>query len=151
VNQTEMLHQMCHEVLAVADVRAICKNRGLPNQAASSRSMLEALFLSDAGVAVAMRPLDRTEIALLHLLRAQDKPVDVAFFSRLDPRQSERWSHGTFSQRFQGVYSRVKDRLVRWGDPPSRARPGIVDEEDENGKVAVCPAGAVGTPPASAG
>jgi hypothetical protein len=115
VNQTEMLHQMCHEVLAEADVRAICKNRGLPNQAASSRSMLEALFLSDAGVAVAMRPLDRTEIALLHLLRAQDKPVDVAFFSRLDPRQSERWSHGTFSQRFQGVYSRVKDRLVRGG------------------------------------
>src|SRR5271157_3848881 len=110
-----MLHQMCHEVLAEADVRAICKNRGLPNQAASSRSMLEALFLSDTGVAVAMRTLDRTEIALLHLLRSQDKPVDVAFFSRLDPPQSERWSHGTFSQRFQGVYSRVKDRLVRGG------------------------------------
>jgi hypothetical protein len=106
---------MCHEVLAEADVRAICKNRGLPNPAASSRSMLEALFLSDAGVAVAMRRLDRTEIALLHLLRAQDKPVDVAFFSRLDPRQSETWSHRTFSQRFQGVYSRVKDRMVRGG------------------------------------
>ena len=54
MNQTEMLHQMCHEVLAVADVRAICKNRGLPNQAASSRPMLETLFLSDAGVAVAI-------------------------------------------------------------------------------------------------
>jgi hypothetical protein len=110
-----MLHQMCHEVLAEADVRAICKNRGLPNQAASSRPMLETLFLSDVGVVVAMRTLDRTEIALLHLLRSQDKPVDVAFFSRLDPPQSERWSHGTFSQRFQGVFSRVKDRLVRGG------------------------------------
>ena len=55
MNQTEMLHQMCHEVLAEADVRAICKNRGLPNQAASSRPMLETLFLSDTGVAVAMR------------------------------------------------------------------------------------------------
>src|SRR5262249_33865570 len=32
-----------------------------------------------------------------------------------------------------------------WGDPPPRARPGIVDEEDENGAVAVCPAGAIGT------
>ena len=63
MNQTEMLHQMCHEVLAEADVRAICKNRGLPNQAASSRPMLETLFLSDAGVAVAMRSLDRTDIA----------------------------------------------------------------------------------------
>ncbi len=115
MNQTEMLHQMCHEVLAEADVRAICKNRGLPNRAASSRSMLEALFLSDAGVAVAMRRLDRTEIALLHLLRSQDKPVDVAFFSRLDPPRKERWFDGTFSQRFQGVFARVKDRLVRGG------------------------------------
>ena len=110
-----MLHQMCHEVLAEADVRAICKNRGLPNQAASSRSMLVSLFLSDTGAAVAMRKLDRTEIALLHLLRSQDEPVDVTFFSRLDPPQSDRWSHGTFSQRFQGVFARVKDRLVRRG------------------------------------
>src|ERR1043166_793600 len=110
-----MLHQMCHEVLAEADVRAICKSRGLPNQAASSRPMLESLFLSDAGVADAMRTLDRAEIALLHLLGSLDKPVDVAFFSRLNPPKSERWSHGTFSQRFQGVFARVKDRLVRGG------------------------------------
>jgi hypothetical protein len=115
VNQTEMLHQMCNEVLAEADIRAICKNRGLPNQAASSRPMLEILFLSDEGVAAAMRALDRTEIALLHLLRSQDKPVDVAFFSRLDPPRNERWSYGTFSQRFQGAFSKVKDRLVRAG------------------------------------
>jgi hypothetical protein len=110
-----MLHQMCHEILAEADVRAICKNRGLPNQAASSRSLLETVFLSDAGVPAAMRTRDRMEIALLHLLRSQSKPVDVSFFSRLDPRQSERWSYGTFSQRFQEVFARVKDRLVRGG------------------------------------
>ena len=85
MNQTEMLHQMCHEVLAETDVRAICKNRGLPSQAASSRHLLENLFLSDTGVAVTMRSLERSEIALLHLLRGHDKPVDVAFFSRLDP------------------------------------------------------------------
>jgi hypothetical protein len=115
VNQTEMLHQMCHEVLAEADVRVICKNRGLPNQAASSRLMLESLFLSDVGVAVAMCTLDRIEIALLHLLKSQDTSVDVAFFRRLNPPQSKGWSYGTFSQRFQGVFSRVKDRLVRGG------------------------------------
>src|SRR5215813_2755624 len=102
-----MLHQMCHEVLAEADVKAVCKNRGLPNQAASSRHLLENLFLSDTGVAVALGVLDRAEIALLHLLNAQDKSVDVAFFSRLDPPKSKPWSHGTFTQRFQGVFSRV--------------------------------------------
>src|ERR1700719_4707774 len=110
-----MLHQMCHEVLTEADVRAICKNRGLPNQTASSRHLLENLFLSDAGVAVAMGTLDRSEIALLHLLRSHDKPVDAAFFSRLDSPQSKGLFHGTFSQRFQRVFSRVKDRLVRGG------------------------------------
>jgi hypothetical protein len=76
---------MCHEVLAEADVRAICKNRGLPNQAASSRPMLETLFLSDAGVAVACA-LDQLS-ALLHLLRSQDKPVGVSFFSLDRPKQ----------------------------------------------------------------
>ncbi len=110
-----MLHQMCHEVLADADVKAVCKNRGLPGQAASSRPVLETLFLSDAGVAAAMAKLDRTEIALLHLLGSQDEPVDIRFFSRLDPPKSEAWSYGTFSQRFQGVFTRVKDRLVRGG------------------------------------
>lgn len=110
-----MLHQMCHEVLAEADLRAICKHRGLPHQAASSRPLLESLFLSDAGVAVAMRTLEHREIALLHLLRSHDKPVDVAFFSRLCPLRSEERAYGTFSQRFQGVFSRVKDRLVRQG------------------------------------
>ena len=115
MNQTDMFHQMCHEVLAEADIRAICKSRGLPNQAASSRPMLETLFLSDAGVAVALRTLDRTEIALLHLLSAQEKPVDVAFFRRLDQPKSERWLYGSFTQRFQGVFTKVKDRLVRRG------------------------------------
>ena len=66
-----MLHEMCHEVLAEADVKAICISRGLPNQAVS-RQLLENLFLSGAGAAVAMRQLDRTEIALLHMFRTPD-------------------------------------------------------------------------------
>ncbi len=115
MNPTQMLHQMCHEVLSEADVRAICKHRGLSKQAASSRSILETLFLSDAGVADAMRTLDRTEIALLHLLSNQNKPVDVSFFSLLDPPRPEKRWHLTFSQRFQKVFARVNDRLVRRG------------------------------------
>ena len=115
VNQTEMLHQMCHSVLSEADLKAICKNRGLPSHAASSRGLLESLFTSDTGVAAVLATLDRTEIALVHLLRAFGKPVDVAFFSRLNPPRKERWSYGTFTQRFQGVFSKVKERLVRRG------------------------------------
>lgn len=115
MNPMEMLHQMCHEVLAEADLRAICKNRGLPSKAASSRPLFESLFLSETGVAEAMSTLDRTEIALLHLLRLQDEPVDVTFFRRLAPPRRDEWSYGTFSQRFQGVFTQVKDRLVRRG------------------------------------
>jgi hypothetical protein len=106
---------MCHEVLAEADIRAICKNRGLPKQAASSRPLLESLFLSDTGVAAAMHTLDRTEIDLLHLLQSQDEPVDISFFRRLNPPQIKAWTYGTFTQHFQGVFARVKDRLVRRG------------------------------------
>jgi hypothetical protein len=111
----KMLHQMCHEVLAEVDIKAICKSRGLPNQAVSSRTVLESLFLSETGVSVAMSKLDRIEIALLHLLKNQDKPVNVAFFSRLDPTLNKGRTYGTFTQRFQGLFTKVKERLVRAG------------------------------------
>jgi hypothetical protein len=112
-----MLRQMCQSVLSEADVRAICKARGLPDHAASSRSLLESYFLSDTGVAVALAAIDRTEIALLHLLKAVGKPVGVAFFSPLNPpeKRKDGWSYGTFTQRFQGLFSTVKERLVRRG------------------------------------
>ena len=66
-------------------------------------------------MAATLAALDRTEIALLHLLKAVGKPVNVAFFSRLNPPKNERWSYGTFTQRFQGLFSTVKERLVRRG------------------------------------
>jgi hypothetical protein len=115
VNQTEMLHQMCHSVLSEADIKAICKNRGLLGDVVSSRSLLESLFMSETGVAATLAALDRTEIALLHLLKAVGKPVDVAFFSRLNPPKKERFYFGTFTQRFQGLFATVKERLVRRG------------------------------------
>jgi len=48
----DMLHQMCHLVLAGTDVKAVCKARGLPSQAASSRGVLETLFLSTQGLTI---------------------------------------------------------------------------------------------------
>ena len=115
MNRTEMLHQMCHKVLSNADVKAICKKRGLPSQAVSSRSVLENLLISDTGVAAVVGTLDPSEIACLHLLKAIDKPVDVAFFDRIYPAKNGRSLYGTFSQRYQGAFSKVKERLVRAG------------------------------------
>jgi len=107
----EMLHQMCHVVLAGTDVKALCKARGFPSQAASSRGILETLFVSPQGLSPVFKSLDRNEIALLHLLK-NTGPVDVAFFSRA---YGGKHSYGTFNQRFQNVFAKVKQRLVRGG------------------------------------
>ena len=107
----DMLHQMCHVVLAGTDVKAVCKARGFPPQATSSRGVLETLFLSSQGLSQAFDSLDRNEIALLHLLK-NTGPVDVAFFARAYGGKN---SYGTFSQRFQTVFTKVKQRLVRCG------------------------------------
>jgi len=106
---------MCQEVLSNADIKAICKNRGLPGQAASSRSVLENLLISDTGVPAVLETLDPKEIAGLHLLKAIDQPVDVAFFDRIYPAKHGRSFYGTFTQRYQSALSKVKERLVRRG------------------------------------
>ena len=106
---------MCHDVLSQVDVKAICKHRGLSSQAASSRSLLESLFVSDAGVVAVFETLDPPEIALLHLLKTIDTPVDISFFGCIYGVKSDKWSYGTFTQRHQSVFSKVKERLVRRG------------------------------------
>jgi hypothetical protein len=110
-----MLHQMCHRVLSQADIKAICKARGLPAQAASSPSVLETLFVTDCGLQAALGSLEPLEISLLHRLKAVDKPVDVSFFTRLAPDKANRRAHGTFTQRYQDVFKQAKERLVRKG------------------------------------
>ncbi len=108
---TDMLHQMCHTVFAGTDVKAVCKARGFPSQAASSRGVLETLFLSSQGLGKVFDSLERKEIALLHLLKTTG-PVDVSFFGRV---YSGSYSNGTFSQRFQTAFTKAKQRLVRNG------------------------------------
>jgi len=109
---SNMLHQMCHVMLAGTDVKALCKARGLPPEAASSRGILETLFLSPQGLANVFESLDSNEVALLHLLKSAKAPVDVEFFSRV---YGGKHSYGTFNQRFQSCFAKVKQRLVRNG------------------------------------
>ena len=108
----DMLSQMCRVVLADTDVKALCKARGLSPQATSSRGILETLFLSPQGVSNVFNSLDRNEVALLHLLKNYESPVGVAFFSRAYGGEH---SYGTFNQRYQNVFAKVKKRLVRGG------------------------------------
>jgi len=108
----EMLHQMCHEVLAGADVKALCRARGFPPEAAASRGILETLFLSPQGLSNAFAVLDSSEIAVLHLLKSARAPVDVTFFTRV---YGGKHSYGTFNERFKNCFAKVKQRLVRNG------------------------------------
>ena len=107
-----MLHQMCHAVLAGTDIKALCKARGLPPQALSSRGILETLFLSPQGLTNVFESLDSNEIALFHLLKNSDASVGIEFFSRA---YGGNHAYGTFNQRFQDCFAKVKQRLVRNG------------------------------------
>jgi hypothetical protein len=114
VNLTDLVQQMCRSVLSQADIKAICKVRSLPAAAADSHTLLETLFVTDSGLAAALQTLERNEVAALHLLLAIDKPVDVSFFRRVYPKQ-EGYAYGSFTQRYQKVLAKVKERLVRSG------------------------------------
>ncbi|HJN09791.1 MAG TPA: hypothetical protein QF564_13950 [Pirellulaceae bacterium] len=109
---SDMLHQMCHSLLAAADVKALCKVRGLASDAIKSPGILETLFLSSQGVSDVLTSLDPSEVTLLHLLRNSHAPVDISFFARA---YDNKGSYGTFNQRFQGTFAKVKQRLIRGG------------------------------------
>ncbi len=112
MNTLEMLNRMCHGLLAGSDVKAICKARGFPAEAGASPGVLETLFLSPRGLGGVFATLDSNEIALLHLLKHSSAPVSVSLFSRV---YAGKHSYGTFNQRFQDVFAKVKQRLVRKG------------------------------------
>ncbi|HUG70138.1 MAG TPA: hypothetical protein VMM76_20480 [Pirellulaceae bacterium] len=109
---SEMLHQMCHSLLAATDIKELCRARGFAAEALKSPGILETLFLSPQGVSEVLASLEPGELAALHLLRSVDGPVDVSFFARVYGKRNLR---GTFSQRFQSVFSEVKQRLIRRG------------------------------------
>ncbi len=113
MTQTEMLHQMCHDNLSNADVKAISQCRGFSAAEAASRALFESFFLSEIGVAAALRTLTRTEVVLLHLLHSRATPVDIAFFSRVYPDSGVRY--GSYTQRYQSVLQAVRTGLIRRG------------------------------------
>ena len=85
MNTSNMLTEMCQQVLSAADIKAISKSRGFSAREASSRTIFESYFLSDIGVEAAMASLSQEEVALLHLLKLEGKVVDIRFFERLKP------------------------------------------------------------------
>jgi hypothetical protein len=111
MKQSDMLQKMCQHELSAQDVKALCKARGLPAQAASSRGVLETLFVSTQGLTETLNTLDAREIALLHALKDVESPVDISFFSRIYGRKD----HGTYNQKYQDCFAKVKQRLVRAG------------------------------------
>jgi hypothetical protein len=117
MNASQMLHQMCHEVLSNADVKAICKNRGFSAKEAASRALFENFFLSDIGLEAAMASLAKEEVVLLHFLKFIGEEVDVAVFARIygSDRAQGRYYHRTFTQRYQQVFKQTRLSLVRKG------------------------------------
>jgi len=116
MNPSQMLYEMCHDVLSAADIKAICKSRGFSDKEAESRSLFENVFLSSIGVEGAMKTLTSAEAAALHLLSMEDRVVDVTFFERLYGRKQEGWrAYGTFTQQFKPVFDAVQRNLIRKG------------------------------------
>ena len=83
MDTSQMLYEMCHNILSPADVKAISKSRGFSDKEANSRSLFETIFLSSVSVEAALATLTEAERAALHLLRWEDRVVDVTFFARL--------------------------------------------------------------------
>lgn len=112
MNHSKILQRMCHDVLGNADLKAIAKSRGFP-AAAANPGIMAGLFLTEQGLAEALASLDRSELALLHLLKTFETPVNIAFFEAVYP--SEKGRYLTFTQKNQSVLSKVKQQLVRKG------------------------------------
>lgn len=114
---SQMLTQMCRELLSDADVRAIAKSRGLSAKESASRAIFENFYLSDIGVAQAMATLTPDEVALLHLLKYADKDSDVTVLERVyTPERTKGSYYGqTFNQRYGDAFKKAQTALVRKG------------------------------------
>ena len=117
MNASQMLYKMCHEILSNADVKAICKSRGLSAKETASRALFENFFLSDIGVEATIGSLTKEEVVLLHLLKFIGKEVDISFFARVYPNElpKSNYHYRTFTQRYKNIFKRVKTSFIRKG------------------------------------
>ncbi len=116
MDSSYMLHEMCHNVLSKADIKAIGKNRGFSAQEIATPAMLSNFFLSPIGVEAALKSLNREEIAFLYFLKELNQEVSIAPFARIygDAAKTKRY-YGTFTQRYTETLRQVKKALVRKG------------------------------------
>ena len=110
-----MLHQMCHNTLSNADIKAITKNRGFSAQEAGSVALFENFYLTETGVQAVMDTLSPSERAVLHLLRQIDDMVDIALFERVYLSDENRYYGRSANQRYQPILKQVRTNLVRKG------------------------------------
>jgi hypothetical protein len=116
-DQSHLVSEMAHNVLSNADIKAICKSRAFPAAAATSKDLFEHTFLSSTGLQAAINTLTEAEIAVLQLLRFENRTVDISFFERVygNPKTGSRYYNGTFTQQFKPIFDSVHNRLVRKG------------------------------------
>lgn len=114
MNASQMLHQMCHDELSIADVNAIRRNRGFSKRETASRALLENFLLSESGVRETLASLTEREIALLHFLNFIGEEVAIPVFVRVYS-DVDRPHNGTYTQRYKPVFKKARRSLIRKG------------------------------------
>ncbi len=112
-----MLKQMCKSDINDSEIRAICKSRGFPANAVTSRDFFENFFISMIGIKEALNSLTYEEVVFLHLLNKINKEVGIEYFERLygSAGLTNEYYYGTFTQRYSETLKKVKKNLVRKG------------------------------------
>lgn len=116
MDQSSMLHSMCRDALSNVDIKAISKSRGFSEKEAGTLSLFENFFLSSKGLEKAFSLLSPEEIIVLHFLSHTGETVTITFFDRIYGGEAAKIGrYGTITQRYKGVFDKVKSSLIRRG------------------------------------
>jgi hypothetical protein len=114
MTKQELLKAMCLE-LGQADLKAIGQCRGFDSQTVASRALIEHVFLSEQGLPAAMALLTEAESLGLHLLNCLGEAVDLDFFKPVYPGLVPTSYYGSFTERYKGLFHKIKAQLIRRG------------------------------------